>query len=472
MIQLAIRLTACLSIVLFTSSCNGFLDSSSSNSNSNSNSDSGSDSASADVWVFSKNESNALTLESISYSSFIYDNIVIDLNNDGYNDFLTNGPTWDSPAHMFRGSYVPLQALINRGDYTFENNPDSMFGDASIPQQVHTRAISSADFNDDGVDDFILFGTGWDVSPYSGEKLQLILSEGSRWVDYSQNLNWEKLGFYHGGAIGDIDGDGDIDIFTSAISGDDFASGEGKFIPLINDGNGIFSYQPELFTSNWTANLPNWLWNNIKLVDFDGDNCTELILGSDGHQYHDSYIVWNKCDGTGYVGIDEAIALPHSGDFVRHLDTHIVDINDDGKRDIMIALSKDNYTGKYIQVLVNKGDRNFVDETTHYFPGSVDSTSWIARIYTPDIDLDGDMDLILLVDFAIPLPDGEPHLVWENVLGEFIPVEDENLVLSGSLVPIDVDSDGDIDLVSRVTDMIGDIDQVVSFTVIENLSID
>ena len=470
MIQLAIRLTACLIIALFTSSCNGFLDTSSSNSNSNS--DSSNDSASADVWVFSKDESNALTLEGINYSSFIYDNIVIDLNNDGYNDFLTNGPTWDSPSHMFRGSYVSLQALINRGDYTFENNPDLMFGDASIPQQVHTRAISSADFNNDGVDDFILFGTGWDVPPFPGEMLQLILSEGGTWIDSSESLNWERVGFYHAGTVGDIDGDGDIDIFTSAFFGEEFAQDEGRFIALINDGHGFFANNSEIFPSDWYASSSYWQWNSAQLADLDEDKCAELILGSEDHKDHNSYIVWNKCDGSGFVEASEFIAIPHSGEFVKHTDTHNVDINGDNMEDVIIALTRDDYTGKYIQVLVNKGNRTFVDETASYFSKVVDSNTWIARLYTPDIDLDGDMDLILLIDSSTPSPYGEPHLVWENVSGEFIPVEDEDLVLSGSLVPIDVDSDGDIDLVSRVTDMIGDIDQVVSFTVIENLSID
>ena len=93
------------------------------------------------------------------------------------------------------------------------------------------------DYNNDGKPDIFITGHGWDQNPFPGEYDQLLLSENGKYklVEFK-----DKIGFYHGACSGDIDKDGDLDIFVLGGSAF-FNSGNNSYF-LINDGKGNFTY--------------------------------------------------------------------------------------------------------------------------------------------------------------------------------------------------------------------------------------
>ena len=95
--------------------------------------------------------------------------------------------------------------------------------------------------------DFFIADHGYDAPPFPGWNNQLLLWTSEGYTDASDRLPDDTTGFTHNAAVGDVDGDGDIDVLVANNGGD--------FIPgpyfLLNDGAANF-------TSN-TSRLPDVL---------------------------------------------------------------------------------------------------------------------------------------------------------------------------------------------------------------------
>jgi hypothetical protein len=250
-----------------------------------------------------------------------------------------------------------------------------------------------ADYNNDDILDFYIADTG--LGTHNGFRNSYFLSQlNGTWVESSKtHLSHSNfVVFDHGGATGDIDNDGDMDV---VITETNWKTGTALWC-LINDGTGylnkrkcggIFSFA-------------------LELADMDGDGDLDVLLGA--HEYEQSIdftgIVWN--DGRGNFNKHNNTLLPqHKKKWGTVPEVSAADLDNDGDLDIVYSRAGILYVGTAIQIIENLGNKNFKDQgifplveaPNDYVPVH-EGNEWndfIEDIRFRDIDKDGDIDLYL-----------------------------------------------------------------------------
>lgn len=289
----------------------------------------------------------------------------------------------DTDIFLATGEFLSQEEVnsilyINDGAQNFTSSTIE-FGN-NMPVATHTRKSIVSDFNNDGLKDIFVFDHGFDSFPFPGNQPKLILqnSVGS--------FTWSKLsdqtGFHHGGSAGDIDNDGDVDIFV------------GGFDPFffINDGNANFTKVDNRFDNSIEKIF------TAELIDIDQDGFIDLLVGASERDGNNTTIYWGSTSGAYSKKISTII--PATPFFGAVLDFDAEDIDSDGDRDLIInrtrdgddGLNKGFYEGRTIQLLINNGERLFTDATINIDKPGGDSDEWFPWIRAQDIDKDGDID--------------------------------------------------------------------------------
>jgi len=160
---------------------------------------------------------------------------------------------------------------------------------------------------------------------------------------------------------GDIDGDGDLDMFMG--HGWFSNRGDGTFFPLQEIG--------PLIMNPFAADLAD--------LDMDGD----LDLVGGGSMVGVPVIYWFENDGTGIFGPIQVIDdMFTAGDFRALV---VVDLDGDGDQDVLTG----NNTQDFVVWLENEGNGSFAP---WQLIATVDSPTSIS---TADLDEDGDLDIVL-----------------------------------------------------------------------------
>ena len=237
---------------------------------------------------------------------------------------------------------TPVQVYANDGDGGFTLATES-FITGTVPEMVFPRKALTGDFNDDGRLDIFVVDHGYDLPPFPGAHPVLLLSSenGLRSASGFEQV----VGFHHGAASGDIDHDGDLDIFITDIHQPLF---------LKNDGSGNFV--PEL--SALPTDLTQREVFTTEVIDVDYDGYPDLIVA--GHEYagQPTTIYWG--DGSGrYDSLRKTTLSAVEGRGVV-VDVDAEDLDNDGDRDLVLARTgspPDFYEGHYIQIVANHGSR-------------------------------------------------------------------------------------------------------------------
>ena len=183
-----------------------------------------------------------------------------DFNNDGLTDFISA-----SLLFFFDVGYK-YRIYLNNGSGKFIESASSII-EGIIPAPVNTGTILLEDFNNDGVTDIFDGTFGADFLPFPGEPDTLLLSNISGKLENSpSNINSTPTLTWTA-AAGDIDNDGDIDIFTG--------SGNNPNYILENNGTGFFTK----FTDRLPVFNPSFAPSASALSDLDNDGNLDLILG-------------------------------------------------------------------------------------------------------------------------------------------------------------------------------------------------
>ena len=155
--------------------------------------------------------------------------VVFDADGDGDNDlFLTE-------LGFLGNTALPMKLLLNDGTGIFSYADPVVFQPAPI--KFYFGDSSAADFNGDGlIDIFIQEGGPLDGSYPGGQNRILIQKPLGTFVDETAQRLPHYKDFSSGHALGDIDNDGDLDIFNNSLTAGDQVSPS----LLLNDGNGYF----------------------------------------------------------------------------------------------------------------------------------------------------------------------------------------------------------------------------------------
>jgi hypothetical protein len=383
----------------------------------------------------------------------------------------------------------PLRVMASNGDGTFRDATADLitrapgaFLNPALPIQGVT-----ADFNNDGRPDVAVFDYGTECGQlpsghtFNGYPPVLLLSGPSgRWTassalaDAITTHHATRLTRYSGpnlralgASAGDVNADGRVDLWVESCGGENVCS---HF--LMNNGDGTFTVDVDRVPYEVLHNPPPEFWRHQAnaLVDLNGDGMLDLVLGqgktSDPtHINESSLVVFNN--GAGRFPLSNRVRLPapaYANGFTAVGSLAVVDIDRDGRKDLIFAHRPNNfpdYFGRYIQIIMNRGGGQFVDETnvrmgdqsaTAPQRSSVyaqDLNNQVYAVFLTDVNNDGAVDIALNSMFYLGTDTPFVHL--NNGSGRFT-VADPGIFTGGDLyfgensVPLDLNGDAIVDV--------------------------
>ncbi len=274
--------------------------------------------------------------------------IPFDFDSDGKVDLLvcpqTNVPTAQ-----------PCAAFRNDGKGNFSDVTRRVLG-PNPPRFETARDYALADFNGDGRADVLIADTGeCPGCPFNGGQSRLLLQTADGRLEDATETAGLPQGriFTHNVATGDVDGDGDMDIYYQNLL-------KAPSIYL-NDGHGRF-------TEGEARRLPAIVRSGIiitaKFIDVNRDGRLDLFLGRN-HFENQSRDLLLLNDGSGFFAEAPATALPtrYGGANWGTTCIRVADFDGDGWQDLITTPYGANYAEGAVQILLNNHDGTFRDAT-------------------------------------------------------------------------------------------------------------
>jgi FG-GAP-like repeat len=265
---------------------------------------------------------------------------------------------------VFAREFQPNFLLRNNGQAVFTNATTG-----NLPQEIHdSEDVAVADFNGDGHLDLV-FCSEDDVTQGWSNVHEFYLGDGAgKFTAAAYQLPDSEANAV---IAADLNSDGLPDLLFG---------NKGTIGVLINDSAGGF------FVENQRVPQIQRTTQDLALGDVDGDGDADLFAGNE----NGNLLFIN--DGTGNFTDETAARLPAG----LNIETRKVALGDaDGDGDLDVFLSNVAFiAGKNPQnrLFVNDGTGHFVDKTATQLPTDADHT--IDAIFE-DIDLDGDLDLVV-----------------------------------------------------------------------------
>lgn len=272
------------------------------------------------------------------------------------------------------GRGKPRPDLVTFSDVTAEARLPEMQPFASVPSSA-PGAIAIGDFDGDGVDDVFL---SYQPAGQNAET-RLYRIQGRQFIDATQQSGIALPAGATLATFADFDNDGHLDLFV--IGGDQRAH------LLRNDGKGKFQ---DVTSASGITNVAGA--RKALFVDLDHDGDLDLVLAGGP-----SLLFYrNNADGT-FTEMAQSVGLAATGTGATR-DAAFADFDDDGRMDLFVV--RENGASLYH----NAGDRRLVDEIA----SSGVSVPGGSAVAVGDYNNDGSFDL-----FVAGTP-GTASTLWLN----------------------------------------------------------
>lgn len=341
-------------------------------------------------------ECKIATIPGLKANPVAFDNFRMDMANVGFADLYGDGSLETIAGFSDEPYPTPENDIRHQGnkersreysDYMFFS-PDPSFKLPSDTSFIMARNIIPSDLNGDNIDDLVMIQHGPDYAPYEPQPNYILLSTPEGYV--KKRLPGPKA-LHHGGAVGDIDGDGDLDIVATP-------SEHNRVVAYLNDGNGTFKVKTIIGAGReWNQNDRNY---NTQLWDIDKDGYLDLIL--DGHDEY-AAIYWGQ-ESSGLFGSLFTSRPTRLKDLKKQVfqDIAFTDIDSDGQEELVFLSSlnlpaaEHFYQGWGIYSIGFNG-RNPEPVKVIHETKTPNFYTWYAYLSACDLKNDGDFDLVLLV---------------------------------------------------------------------------
>ncbi|MEQ8473863.1 MAG: FG-GAP-like repeat-containing protein [Marinoscillum sp.] len=353
--------------------------------------------------VFTQNGDGTFTTNTIYSGSPTRAVEIGDFNNDEYPDIVVSKGT---PS----GQNNPIVFYKNNQNGTFSLQR-SISESGSLPVSLETR-----DFDHDGHADLLIVANG------GGGFNRIVQFEGKGSFQFKDGRHLSAVSYQTNQMLkADVDNDGLDDIIMAS-------QGDYNISWFKGSGNGVFGEQ--IIITDSISNI-----YDIGCGDIDGDNINDIVYATDDD------LGWFKGLGSGGFVLQSQIVSSEDlylgvGNTSNVFD--LVDLDQDGDLDILEA----QYFRSNIVFRANNGSAGFISSS------QLLSSNVLEATYVTNADIDGDDDL----DVIATSNSTKEIVIFKNNAGIF----SENSRISvatgqalRSAVAVDIDNDGDLDLLTN-----------------------
>jgi len=345
-----------------------------------------------------------------------------DADNDGDADVFVLRGAW-----VEKGGGYPNSYLRNEGQLVFSDATE----ESGLLSFHSTQAGNFGDYDGDGWLDLFV---GNETGPHETHPCELFHNEGGTFRDVAPAQQMDLVGYVKAAVWGDIENDGDLDLYVSRIDGRNWLMrNDGPLpgglppramTPAVPERGSALPAVPWLFTDvaaeagvqEPVRSFPAWFF------DADNDGWQDIFVagyrwGSSGlvaKDYLDlpskgirARLYHNRHDGT-FADVSEQAGLAR---VLPTMGSNFGDLDNDGCLDLYCGTGEPDFAALYPnRMFLNDGRGAFLDVTTAGGFGHVQKGHAIAF---GDLDADGDQDIYAVMGGAYS-GDVFPNALFRN----------------------------------------------------------